>query len=215
MESSSSDRRSFIRKTASAGAGLVGGAALAGSGRPDLHAATVLQTTPEQRLRELGITLPSPQQPFATLVPVVRTGNLLFTSGHGVPRGSDVRGSGKVGADMTPEEGQAAARAVGLNILATVRNELGTLDDVVRLVKTLGMVNSAPDFTGQSGVVNGFSQLMIDVFGETAGKGARSAVGMASLPGGWAVEIEAIFEVRGCGLRRGGLVNVEQNVMGT
>jgi enamine deaminase RidA (YjgF/YER057c/UK114 family) len=97
---------------------------------------------------------------------------------------------------MTPEDGQAAARAVGLNVLATVRNELGSLDNVVRLVKTLGMVNSASDFTGQSGVINGFSQLMIEVFGESAGKGARSAVGMASLPGGWAVEIEAVFEVR-------------------
>jgi enamine deaminase RidA (YjgF/YER057c/UK114 family) len=196
MESRRNDRRSFLKHTAAAGAGVIGGVSLGVTAQP-AGAAILRQGSPEARLRELGITLPDPQQPFATLVPAVRSGNTLFTSGHGVPRGSDVRSTGKLGADMTPEEGQAAARAVGLNILATVRNELGSLDNVVRLVKTLGMVNSAPDFTGQSGVVNGFSQLMIEVFGESAGKGARSAVGMASLPGGWAVEIEAIFEVRG------------------
>jgi enamine deaminase RidA (YjgF/YER057c/UK114 family) len=200
MHPRNNDRRTFLRQTAAAGAGMIGGAAInAAAIRADAdipQTSAPVQGSPEQRIRELGITLPTPQSAFATLVPAVRSGNMLFTSGHGVPRGSDVRSTGKLGADMTPEEGQAAARAVGLNILATVRNELGSLDNVVRLVKTLGMVNSAPDFTGQSGVVNGFSQLMIDVFGDTAGKGARSAVGMASLPGGWAVEIEAIFEVR-------------------
>lgn len=197
MEARGNDRRSFLKQTAAAGAGVIGAASLGAPGARTASAAVVRQDSPEARLRELGITLPDPQQPFATLVPAVRSGNMLYTSGHGVPRGSDVRSTGKLGADITPEEGQAAARAVGLNILATVRNELGSLDNVVRLVKTLGMVNSAPDFTGQSGVINGFSQLMIEVFGESAGKGARSAVGMASLPGGWAVEIEAVFEVRG------------------
>jgi enamine deaminase RidA (YjgF/YER057c/UK114 family) len=196
METRRNDRRSFLKHTAAAGAGVIGGVSLGVAAQP-ADASILRQGSPEARLRELGITLPDPQQPFATLVPAVRSGNMLFTSGHGVPRGSDVRSTGRLGADMTPEEGQAAARAVGLNILATVRNEVGSLDNVVRLVKTLGMVNSAPDFTGQSGVINGFSQLMIEVFGESAGKGARSAVGMASLPGGWAVEIEAMFEVRG------------------
>ncbi|HUF69454.1 MAG TPA: Atu1372/SO_1960 family protein [Longimicrobiales bacterium] len=196
MDSRSNDRRSFLKHTAAVGAGVIGGVALGAAPTRGPAPVAAAQGSPEQRLRELGITLPSPQQPFATLVPAVRSGNMLYTSGHGAPRGSDVRSTGKLGADMTPEEGQAAARAVGLNVLATVRNELGSLDNVIRLVKTLGMVNSAPDFTGQSGVINGFSQLMIDIFGDTAGKGARSAVGMASLPGGWAVEIEAIFEVR-------------------
>jgi enamine deaminase RidA (YjgF/YER057c/UK114 family) len=196
MESRGNDRRSFLKHTAAAGAGVIGGVSLSATGARPAGAAIPQQGSPEARLRELGITLPDPQQAFATLVPAVRSGNMLYTSGHGVPRGSDVRSTGKLGADMTPEDGQAAARAVGLNVLATVRNELGSLDNVVRLVKTLGMVNSASDFTGQSGVINGFSQLMIEVFGESAGKGARSAVGMASLPGGWAVEIEAVFEVR-------------------
>jgi len=149
----------------------------------------------EARVKALGLVLPDPQGPSGTLVPAVRTGNLLFTSGHGVPRGSDVRAVGKLGADMTTEEGQAVARAIGLNILSTVRASAGSLDRVVRLVKTLGMVNAAPDYTGMSSVINGFSSLMIEVFGEEMGKGARSAVGMSSLPVGWAVEIEAIFEL--------------------
>src|SRR5690606_16954779 len=143
-----------------------------------------------------GLELPEPQGPSATLVPAVLSGNMLYCSGHGArpPEGVVVRG--KVGDDITVEHATEVARYVGINMLATVRNELGSLDRVERLVKTLGMVNSAPDFTGQSRVINGFSQLMIEVFGEELGKGARSAVGMAALPVGWAVEIEAIFQVR-------------------
>ena len=99
--------------------------------------------------------------------------------------------------DLTLEQGKEAARIVGLNVLSSVRNTLGSLDKVVRLVKVLGMVNCTPDFTQQPQVINGFSELMVQVFGEKAGKGARSAVGMNALPNNIAVEIEAIFEVRG------------------
>jgi enamine deaminase RidA (YjgF/YER057c/UK114 family) len=154
-------------------------------------------TSPEQRLRELGIELPPPPRPVAVYVPAVRTGHILFTAGH-TPRGPD--GSplvGKVGADMTVEQGHAAARIAGLNLLSTVRNTLGSLDKVVRLVKVLGMVNCTPDFGQQPQVVNGFSELLVEVFGAEKGKGGRSAVGMASLPANQPVEVEAIFEVRG------------------
>lgn len=189
MDDGTSDRRGFLQASAAAmGAlGALGTFATHGAAR---------QISPEQRVRELGLVLPDPIGPSATLVPAVITGNLLYTSGHG-PRGPEgLRTSGKVGADMTVEEATELARLTGLSVLASVRAALGSLDRVERLVKTLGMVNSAPDFTGQSRVVNGFSQLMIDVFGEERGRGARSAVGMASLPVGWAVEVEAIFEVR-------------------
>lgn len=151
----------------------------------------------EKRLRELGIELPAPPQPVAVYVPAVRVGNTLYTSGHG-PRQPDGRSIlGKVGGDLTLEQGREAARLVGLNVLSTVHATLGSLDHVVRLVKVLGMVNCTPDFTQQPQVINGFSELIVEVFGETAGKGARSAVGMGSLPGNIAVEIEAVFEVRG------------------
>jgi enamine deaminase RidA (YjgF/YER057c/UK114 family) len=102
---------------------------------------------------------------------------------------------GKVGRDLTIEEGRAAARLVGLNVLASVRGTLGSLDRVVRVVKVLGMVNAPEDFTQQPQVVNGFSDLMVEIFGEARGKGARSAVGMGSLPNNIPVEVEAIFEV--------------------
>ena len=150
----------------------------------------------EQRLRDLGIELPPAPNPVAVYVPAVVTGNLLFASGHG-PRKLDGKSiQGKVGADLSLQQGYQAARTVGLNVLSTVRNTLGTLDRVVRLVKVLGMVNCTPDFTKQPQVINGFSELMVQVFGPEHGKGARSAVGMGSLPSNIAVEIEAIFEVR-------------------
>jgi len=151
----------------------------------------------EARLRELGIELPPVSTPLAVYVPTVRVGDTLYASGNG-PRKAEGSGfvTGKVGKDMNLEEAQAAARLTGLNILSTVRDALGSLDNVVRLVKVLGMVNCTTDFTQQPLVINGFSQLMVDVFGEEAGKGARSAVGMGSLPGNIPVEIEAIFQVR-------------------
>ena len=149
----------------------------------------------ESRLQELHLILPPAPKPIATYVPVVRVGNLIYVSGHGPLRPDKTLYTGRVGADLTEEQGKDAARVVGLAILATVRNYLGSLDRVVRLIKVLGMVNAAPDFLNHPKVINGFSDLMVEVFGES-GKGARSAVGMGSLPGNIAVEVEAIFEIK-------------------
>ena len=147
----------------------------------------------EARLTELNLTLPPAPRPVATYLPAVRQGNLLYVSGHGPLRPDGTLHLGKVGAGLDLEAGNAAARQTGLAILSTVRSQLGSLDKVVRLVKVLGMVNCTPEFGEQPRVINGFSDLMVDVFGEP-GKGARSAVGMVSLPGGIAVEVEAIFQ---------------------
>ncbi len=145
----------------------------------------------EQRLADLGITLPEPVSPVATYVRFVQTSNLLYISGTGpdmsLPRG-------KVGAELTVEQGVEAARSVGLNLIATLKQALGDLDRVVRCVKLLGMVNSAPGFGEQPKVINGCSDLLVEVFGE-AGRHARSAVGMGALPMGISVEIELIVEV--------------------
>ncbi len=145
----------------------------------------------EQRLQELGIDLPEPVRPVATYVRWVQTGNLLFISGTGP---SDAAPRGKLDADLTVEDGYAVAREVGLQIIATAKDALGDLDRVSRVVKVLGMVNSSPDFDRQSQVINGCSDLMVEVFGE-AGRHTRSAVGMAALPGRIAVEIECMLEV--------------------
>lgn len=155
------------------------------------------QTGPEQRLKNLKLELPPVVRSTNTLVPTVRVGELLYVSGHGPSRPDGTAWVGKLGQNMDVDQGKAAARAVGLRILGVVRAELGSLDRVVRLVKTLGMVNATPDFTQHPQVINGFSDLMVEVFGEQAGKGTRSAVGMSSLPGGIPVEVEAIFQVRG------------------
>ena len=151
----------------------------------------------EARLKDRGITLPAPTTPLANYVGAVQTGNLLFLSGHGPlrPQGTFTH-VGKVGRDLTVEQGYRVAREVGLNLLATPRAALGSLDRVKRIVKVLGMVNSAEDFGDQPKVINGFSDLMVEVFGETVGRHARSAVGMAELPYGMAVEIEAVVAVR-------------------
>ena len=149
----------------------------------------------EARLAELKLELPLAPKPVATYVTAVRQGDLLYVSGHGPLRPDGSLHLGKVGADLDGAAGQAAARQTGLAILATVRSHLGTLDKVVRLVKALGMVNATPEFADHPKVINGFSDLMVEIFGD-AGKSARSAVGMGSLPGQIAVEIEAIFEVR-------------------
>ncbi len=149
----------------------------------------------EQRLHDLGLELPPQAKPVAVYVPAVVTGNLLFSAGH-IPRSMDGElVTGRVGDDLTLAEGYEAARLVGLHVLSTVRGTLGSLDRVVRLVKVLGMVNCTSDFTQQSQVVNGFSELMVKVFGEQAGKAGRSAVGMGSLPLNVPIEIEAIFEI--------------------
>ena len=149
----------------------------------------------EQRLRELGIELPPAPKPVAVYEPAVRVSNLLFVAGH-IPRGADGKLiQGKVNQERTVQQGYDAARLVGISVLSTVRSVLGSLDKVVRLVKATGMVNCTTDFTEQPHVINGFSELMVDVFGEEAGKGARSAMGVGSLPGNVPVEIEAVFEV--------------------
>lgn len=148
----------------------------------------------EKKITELGIDLPQPSSPVANYVNAVRTGNLLFLSGKGpnLPEGGYV--NGKVGQDLTIEEGRNAARLVAISQLAVLKAELGDLNKVKRIVKVLGMVNCGPEFTEQPQVINGFSDLMVEVFGEK-GKHARSAVGMNALPSNIAVEIELIVEV--------------------
>lgn len=145
--------------------------------------------TIEQRLKELDITLPPIPEPAGNYVHAVRTGNLLFLSGKG-PRGS----RGTVGDAISVEQAYADAREVGLILLAVMRHELGTLDRVARVVKVLGMVNATPEFGEQPKVINGCSDLFVEVFGER-GRHARSAVGMGSLPNQITVEIECIVEV--------------------
>jgi enamine deaminase RidA (YjgF/YER057c/UK114 family) len=153
-------------------------------------------SSPEKRLQELGITLPTPPRPVAKYRPSVQIGNVLHVSGHGPAKSGDpALLAGKLGAKLTLEQGKESARLVGINILATVKASLGSLDRVKRLIKTLGMVNATPDFLDHPQVINGFSELMAQVFGDDAGVGARSAVGMGSLPGDIPVEIECIFEV--------------------
>lgn len=150
----------------------------------------------EARLKEKNLTLPPLATPVGNYVGAVRVGNLLFLSGHGPVRAEDKPlPRGKVGKDLSLEQGYQVAREVGLNLLATVRASLGSLDRVKRVVKVLGMVNSADGFGDQPKVINGFSDLMVEVFGEPIGKHARSAVGMAELPMGIPVEIEMILEV--------------------
>jgi enamine deaminase RidA (YjgF/YER057c/UK114 family) len=150
----------------------------------------------EARLKELNITLPQPATPMANYVGAVRVGQLLFVAGHGPIRheGKPMT-TGKLGRDLNVEQGYQVAREVGVNLLATVRAHLGSLDRVKRIVKVLGMVRSAEGFGDQPKVINGFSDLMVEVFGEAIGKHARSAVGMAELPVGIPVEIEMIVEV--------------------
>ena len=155
-----------------------------------------MPSKPEVRIQELHLTLPTPPKPVAKYKTAVLVGNMLYVSGHG-PAKLDAKSpvAGRVGADLTLEQGKEAARLVGLNILSTVRFTLGSLDKVKRLVKTLGLVNCTDDFKDQPQVINGFSELMAEVFGEDAGVGARSAVGMGSLPGNISVEIEVIIEI--------------------
>jgi enamine deaminase RidA (YjgF/YER057c/UK114 family) len=152
---------------------------------------------PETRVQELHLTLPNPPKPMAKYKPAVLVGNVLYVSGHGPLKPDGTFITGRVGDDLTAEQGKAAARAVGLAVLATVRNTLGSLDKVRRLVKTLGLVNCTAGFTEQPQVINGFSELMAEVFGDDAGVGARSAVGTNALPSNIAVEVECIFEVAG------------------
>jgi len=148
----------------------------------------------EAKIKELGLDLSAPPAPVANYVPAVRTGNLVYLSGHGPrkPDGSNI--TGRLGEDMSIDDGYQAARAVGIGLLASLKAEIGTLDRVTRVVKLLAMVTSAADFGDQPAVANGVSDLMVEVFGDR-GKHARSAVGMAALPGGIPVEVEMIVQV--------------------
>ena len=149
---------------------------------------------PEANLKDLGIQLSTPSAPVANFVNAVRVGNLVFLSGKGPlqPNGEYI--TGKVGADLTIEDGYGAARMTAINQLSVLKHELGDLSKVKRIVKVLGMVNAASDFTDHPKVINGYSDLMVKVFGNN-GKHARAAIGMGSLPGNIAVEIEMIVEI--------------------
>ena len=147
----------------------------------------------EERLKELGLELPSAAKPMANYVPAVRTGNLVFLSGHG-PLEKDRLITGKLGSDLTVEEGYQAARLVAVGLLGSLKDLIGDLERVRRIVKLLGLVNSEPTFLEQPQVINGASDLLVEVFGDR-GRHARSAVGTNSLPVNIAVEIEMIVEV--------------------
>ena len=148
--------------------------------------------TPADRLAALGLSLPPLPKPVANFLPLVRQGELLFLSGQGPVAPDGVRHTGKVGDGVTLEEAYAHARLTGLNLLAVLEAELGSLSRVRKIVKILGMVNAAPDFVAHPMVINGCSDLMVAVFGDEIGRHARSAVGMGSLPGQITVEIEMI-----------------------
>jgi enamine deaminase RidA (YjgF/YER057c/UK114 family) len=149
----------------------------------------------DKRLLDLGLELPSPPHAMATYSTAVRHGNLLYLSGHGPMRADGSYVEGRLGADMDVAAGQEAARLVAVAMLATVKKHAGSLEEVVRIVKVLGFVNATPEFKDHPKVINGFSDLMVQVFGDGA-LAARSAVGAPSLPSGIAVEVEAIFQLR-------------------
>ena len=148
----------------------------------------------EDKLKEMGFALAPPRAPGAALVPAQRTGNLVYLSGVGPTKPDGSMVTGKLGRELTLEQGYEAARYCGLSLLANLKAAIGDLDKVVHFVKLLGMVNSDPEFADTSAVINGCSELLLEAFGER-GSHARSAVGMATLPLGIAVEIEAIVEV--------------------
>ncbi len=148
----------------------------------------------EEKIKALGLELPPAPPSAGIYYPVVITGNHLYVSGQGPVQSNGELIKGKVGKELNLEQGQLAARQVGLTMLSTIKAQIGDLGRIKRLIKTLGMVNCYPEFEQHPQTINGFSQLMVDVFGEENGKGARSAVGM-SLPANIAVEIEAIFEL--------------------
>lgn len=148
----------------------------------------------EQKLNELGLTLPQSRNPVANYLPAVRVGNLLFVSGHGPYNDGITKISGKLGRELSTEEGYQTARNVALNCLTSIKATIGDLDKVKQFVKLLGMVNCTADFKDQPKVINGCSDLLVAIFGD-AGKHARSAVGMQALPNQIPVEIEMILEI--------------------
>ena len=149
----------------------------------------------DARIAELSLELPPAPKPMGVYKPLLIVGEMAYVSGHGplLPDGTLM--AGRVGSEVDQDAGYQAARQTGLAVLATLRAGLGSLDKVKRIVKTLGMVNCAPDFENHPAVINGFSELFAEVFGPDDGVGARSAVGMGSLPGNISVEVEAIFEL--------------------
>ncbi|HEY5475302.1 MAG TPA: RidA family protein [Tepidiformaceae bacterium] len=151
--------------------------------------------TAEERIKELGIVIPAPPTPAGLYLPCVQTGNLLFIAGQLPMANGTLQATGKVGRDLTAEQAKPLARQCALNALAIARGHLGTLDRVVKSVRVCGFVASAEGFVDHPAVVNGASQLLIDVFGETAGRHARVASGAAELPLGAPVEVEFLFEV--------------------
>ena len=150
----------------------------------------------EDKLNAMGLTVPVPPPPGGNYIPARRTGNVVFLSGVTPSRPDGTAFKGKLGRDLTVEEGYAAAQNCALKLLANLKKEIGDLDKVTKVIKLLGMVNSDPDFTQPPAVINGCSDLLVEVLGEK-GRHARSAVGLATLPGGVAVEIEMIVEVAG------------------
>lgn len=149
----------------------------------------------DARIQELGLELPPPPKPQGTYMPIVQDGNTIYVSGHGPLKPDGSMYTGKVGSDVDEEGGRLSARQTGLAILATLKDQLGSLDRVDRLIKVLGMVNCTPDFSTHPAVINGFSDLMVEVFGDN-GRSARSAVGMGSLPGNITTEIEVILKLK-------------------
>ncbi|MEO9594814.1 RidA family protein [Rhodopirellula bahusiensis] len=150
----------------------------------------------DARIDELKLELPPAPKPMGVYKPIVQVGNMVYLSGHGPLKSDKTLITGRLGLDMDVEVGYAAARQTGLGMLATLREHLGSLDKISRLVKLLGLVRCTESFDAQPAVINGCSELFRDVFGEDAGVAARSALGTNALPGGIAVEIEAIFEVK-------------------
>lgn len=157
----------------------------------------------EEKLLAMGVTLPPAPKPLAVYVPAVLTGQHLYVSGQLPYEGGKLAFTGKVGADLTGEEGYRAARLCAIHCLAAIKGVTGSLDGIRRVVKVTGFVNSAPGFTGQPGVINGASEFLGDLFGE-AGRHARAAVGVSELPLNAAVEIEMIVEVKGYGAQAAG-----------
>jgi enamine deaminase RidA (YjgF/YER057c/UK114 family) len=149
----------------------------------------------DKRIEELGLELPPAPKPQGVYKPLIIVGNMAYVSGHGPLKSDGKLLSGRVGQDVDQQAGYDAARQTGLAILATLKANLGSLDRVKRVVKSLGMVNCVADFQNHPAVINGYSELMAQVFGDENGIAARSAVGMGSLPGNITVEIEAIFEI--------------------
>jgi enamine deaminase RidA (YjgF/YER057c/UK114 family) len=170
-------------------------AALAMAFLVSANPATQESRTPEGRLKALGIELPPPPKPIASYVPAVRTGNVVYLAGQGPLAGGKPTVTGKVGRELTEEEGAKAARATVVILLSVLRAEIGSLDRVARIVKVVGFVNSAPGFTRQPWVMNGASDMLVEVFGE-AGRHARSSVGVSELPLNIPVEIEMVVEIK-------------------